>query len=62
VTCLLKARIVEREEMAAATEWLGKHASVATDMHAAIDKLLEVTFSMYSVPRPYTVDEPNSLF
>jgi hypothetical protein len=47
---------VEPEEIAVATEQIGKNTSVATDTHATIEELLEVMFSMWSVLRPYTVD------
>jgi hypothetical protein len=39
--------------MAVAREWLGKHASAATDMHATIEELLEAVFSMRSMQRLY---------
>jgi hypothetical protein len=33
VACMLKARKAEPEETAIAWQWLGKHVSVATDVH-----------------------------
>jgi hypothetical protein len=44
---------VEPEETVIARQWLGKHASVAKDMHATMEELLDVVFSMWSVPRLY---------
>jgi hypothetical protein len=34
VTCLLKTGMAEPEELAIARLWLGKHVSLATDMHS----------------------------
>jgi tellurite resistance protein len=34
----------------------GKHVSVATNKHAAIEELLEVVFSIWSSPRLYSMD------
>jgi hypothetical protein len=50
VTCLLKARIAEP----IAREWLGKHTSAMTNMHATTEELLEAVFSVWSVPRLHT--------
>jgi hypothetical protein len=60
VTCLLKARIAEPEEMAVAKQWLCKristvtnHVTEATHIHATTEKLLEVVFSVGSMQRLY---------
>jgi hypothetical protein len=45
---------VEPEEMAVARQWLDKHVSAATDMHATIEELLETMFSMQSILRLYS--------
>jgi hypothetical protein len=38
--------MVEQEEDAVARQWLGKHASAATNQHAAIEELLEAVTSV----------------
>jgi hypothetical protein len=44
---------VEEEEMAIAKELVCKHLPVAMATHATIDTLLEVVFSVWSVPRTH---------
>jgi hypothetical protein len=44
---------VQPEETAIARQRHGKHVSVAVDMHATVEELLEAVFSMWSVPRLY---------
>jgi hypothetical protein len=44
VTCPLKARTVEPEEMAVAREQLGKQVSVTIDTHATMEEPLEAVF------------------
>jgi hypothetical protein len=56
VTWRLKARIVEREETAIASQRLGEHAPAATDAHATMEELVDAVFSMRSVPRQYSED------
>jgi hypothetical protein len=60
VTCLLKAGIVEPEEMAVARQWLCKHVSMATNSrdattytHATLEEMLEAVFSVGSMQRLY---------
>jgi hypothetical protein len=57
ITCCdnLKFGIVEPEEMAFARLQLDKHMSAVTDMHATIEELLEIMFSMWSMARLYVV-------
>jgi hypothetical protein len=42
--------------VAAAKQWLGKHAPTATNSHATTEELLEMMFSMQSVSRLYNKD------
>jgi hypothetical protein len=44
---------MEPEEMAVARKWLRKHLSAAMDIYTAIEGLLEVVFSVWSVLRLY---------
>jgi hypothetical protein len=53
MTCGLKVRIVEQEEKTITGQWLGKHAPVATDIHATKKKLLEAVFFVQSMLRLY---------
>jgi hypothetical protein len=39
---------VEPEETAVAREWIGKHASAATNMHVTIEKLAGGVFYVFS--------------
>jgi hypothetical protein len=55
LTWCLKARTVEPEDTAVATEHLSKHTSMATNRHN-IEELLEAVFSMWPVLRLYTGD------
>jgi hypothetical protein len=50
MTWYLKGRIAEPEEVATTRQWSSKHAPAATDMHAAVEELLEAVFSVQSVP------------
>jgi hypothetical protein len=56
---VLKARIVEPEEMAVARQWLCKHVSRATkscghsNRYTKIEELLEAVFSVQFVVRSY---------
>lgn len=54
--CPLKARTVEPEEMAVATEQLGKQVSVTIDTHLTTEEPLEAVFSMHFVLGLYTQD------
>jgi hypothetical protein len=45
---------VEKEVMADARQQRGKHASKVMNTHATIEELLEVVFSVPSVPRLYS--------
>jgi ribosome-interacting GTPase 1 len=56
-----KVGIVEPEETAVAMQRMGKHASAATNQHAAIEELLEMVFYMQSVERLYTRTKEKSL-
>jgi hypothetical protein len=51
----MKARTVEPEEMIIARQWFGKHVPVAMNIHTT--ELLEVVFSMQSMPRLYNEDQ-----
>jgi hypothetical protein len=51
---------VEPEETATARQQQRKHMSVATDMHATTEELLEMVFYMWSVPRLCSEDEQGS--
>jgi hypothetical protein len=54
VACLLKAITVKPAETAIAREWLCKHiVPMAKKEHATMEELLEVVFSVQSVPRLY---------
>lgn len=44
------------EEMITARQWFGKHVPVALNIHTT-EKLLEVVFSMQSIPRLYNKDQ-----
>jgi hypothetical protein len=57
VTWWLKALIVEQEEAPIFRQWHSKHISAATIEHATIEELLEVVFSVQSMPRLYSEDQ-----
>jgi hypothetical protein len=61
VTRLLKARIVEKEEAATATQWRSKQFFTATNKHGTIEKLMRVVFSVQSTPRLYNEDQQEKL-
>lgn len=48
----LKGGIVKPEETTFVRKRFGKHVSLATDTHAAIEEILEAIFYMLSVSRP----------
>jgi hypothetical protein len=57
MACLLKARIVEPAETAIAWEWLRKrHVRIATVVHAIVEVLPGMVFSMWSA---LTAASPN---
>jgi hypothetical protein len=47
---------VESEETAISRQWPSKHAPVATDIHATMEELQEVVFSVWSMPKLYNKD------
>jgi hypothetical protein len=48
---------VEQEKAAVARQRRGKHISAATNKHATTDELMEVAFSIPSLPRLYSEDQ-----
>jgi hypothetical protein len=52
---------VEAGEMAFARQQLDKHMSTVTDTHAAVEELLEIMFSVWSLPRLYREDTQEKL-
>jgi hypothetical protein len=56
VTWHPKVGIMEPEEMVFARQQLNKLMSTVTDTHAAIEELLEIMFSVWSLPRLYSED------
>jgi hypothetical protein len=57
VTLRLKAGIVEPEETSIARKQFRKHVPAATNTQATIEELVEMVFSVGSVPRLYN-EEP----
>jgi GTP1/Obg family GTP-binding protein len=51
----------KRKEAAIARQQHGKLISAAKNQHAMMEVLLEVVFSMLSLPRLYTEDQQQSL-
>jgi hypothetical protein len=49
MTRRLRARIMEREDTDISKQWLNKHDTASTDMHATNEELLDAVFSMRSV-------------
>jgi hypothetical protein len=53
--------MVEQEGVVIARQQHGKHVSAAKNQHSTIEELLEVVFSVWSVPRLYSEDQWNKL-
>jgi hypothetical protein len=51
----MEVKIAEQEQVAGARQWHGKHVSAAMNNHATIEELLEVVFSIWSMPRLYSM-------
>jgi hypothetical protein len=49
----MKARLADSEKISIARQWHSKHISVVMDNHSITGDLLEVVFSMRSMPRLY---------
>jgi Holliday junction resolvasome RuvABC ATP-dependent DNA helicase subunit len=57
----MKARKVDRIDVATAMQRCGKHVSMATNEHATIEEPLDTVFSMWSMLRLYNKDEMDKL-